>query len=63
MKKNEWLRGYICALAVILKSHGWSDYTQIKDTLRCCGKHDKDFLLKEGVDQEDIDTLIEYELI
>jgi hypothetical protein len=61
MKNNKYLQGYVCAVACLLNSHG--SYIEAKDLLSNIGNMSAADMKKQGVDEQDIKTLLDNDLI
>jgi hypothetical protein len=51
--RNDFLRGYVCALCCILNSHGPG--TEVEDALKCAGQFDW-----SEIDAQDRETLLKH---
>lgn len=60
-KENEFIKGYCCAIAVLIKDHGCR--REALDLIKGLGKQDQTSLRKIGVAPEDIELFLEHKLI
>ena len=54
------LKGYMCAVANLLNSHGL--FVEAKDLLAAYGNVSPGYMRKNGVDEDDIQTIINHDL-
>lgn len=53
-KINNFVQGYVCAVACLMNQHG--SFQEAKDLLTCI-QSDEEYLIKCGCDESDIETL------
>lgn len=55
MKGNDFTKGYLCAIANLIKMHGYT--TEADDLFRGCGAYTANEMRKIGTEEYDIETL------
>jgi len=62
-KKDDWLRGYCCCLAIMIKMEGGVQADHREAFAGGIGQASKKDLLKAGVELEDIEVFEQYNLL